>query len=174
VKDPARLLPSRLAQWWAYFQASGRRYGVDPYLLAAICDRESLGGEALKPKGPKGTGDGGHGLGLMQIDRRYHPDFAGRSAPTGLSLWCIPEWNIAYAASLLAEDLHAFGGDELRAVAAYNAGRAHVTRACAHLTRPFIPEALLAAVDSITTGGDYVSDVLSRRGKLTPPPEDIA
>lgn len=44
--------------------------GVDPYLIAAIGMRESGWGNLLRPRGPGGTGDSGHGHGLFQIDDR--------------------------------------------------------------------------------------------------------
>jgi len=43
---------------------------LSPFLLYAIGARESGWGSYLTPKGPGGTGDYGHGRGLMQIDDR--------------------------------------------------------------------------------------------------------
>lgn len=43
---------------------------LNPFLLVALMERESGSGEYLSPRGPEGTGDGGHGRGLFQIDDR--------------------------------------------------------------------------------------------------------
>lgn len=165
------VLPARLARYWPIFEEAGRKHAVDPLLLAAICDHESRGGEALTPRGPTGVGDNGHACGLMQLDRRYHADFIARTTPTGLPLWCVPEWNIAYAASLLADELHAFQGDEACAVAAYNASRKRVKAARDALTKPIAPDALVAALDGLTTGHNYVASILAARAAFTPAPE---
>lgn len=49
-----------------------REEGIDPFLIFALGDRETVWGtsSALDRKGPAGKGDGGHGHGLMQIDDR--------------------------------------------------------------------------------------------------------
>jgi soluble lytic murein transglycosylase-like protein len=149
---------------------AGLRHTVDPLLLAAIMDRESRGGEALIPSGPTGTGDHGFGLGLMQIDRRFHADFVAKKSGHGVPLWSIPQWNINYAAGLLADDLHAFGGEEIQAVAAYNAGRARVKQVSLRVPRPYDKAILLAMVDTVTTN-KYAAWVLKRRQDFaTPPP----
>ena len=51
------------------------QYQIPPALIAGIGSRESHWGLALSPVGPTGTGDNGHGRGLMQIDDRWHKDF---------------------------------------------------------------------------------------------------
>lgn len=171
MSDAGRILPPRLAQWWPHFKSVGEQRKCDPLLLAAICDRESNGGEALTPKGPWGTGDHGYGLGLMQIDRRAWPDFASKVDPTGRPLWTLPDWNIDHGAFVLVLGLAAFDGDEAAAVAAYNAGRGRVRRELDELTNPHSEAQRIAALDRLTTGANYVSDVLRRRNSFTPPKE---
>jgi soluble lytic murein transglycosylase-like protein len=159
-----RCLPARLARWAREIGAAALATGVDPFLLAAIMDRESLGGEYLKPRGPAGVGDGGHGRGLMQVDDRYHASFVaalyGRST---LYLWQDPAFACLYGARLLEENMARFGGDELAAVAAYNASSTRVSATRANLPPGASEAQRLAAMDSLTTDGDYVSDVLARR-----------
>src|SRR4051812_32892658 len=88
--------------------AAAHRTGVDVYLLAAICDRESLGGYALTPTGPSGTGDHGHGLGLLQIDARFHPEFALQKLSDGTFAWQDPQMNINKGAEILEVALRHF------------------------------------------------------------------
>jgi hypothetical protein len=38
-------------------EAVGPKYGISPYLLLGVCYAESNYGQALKPKGPEGSGD---------------------------------------------------------------------------------------------------------------------
>lgn len=162
-------LPPHLDRWYLCFQAAHMQTGVDPYLLAAICDRESAGGEALTPKGPAGTGDKGHGRGLMQIDDRYHLSFIAARDGRGIALWQVPAFNILYAARLLTQmwgSLHIWPA----AIAAYNAGASMARGALAALSPDAPQEAIVAALDRVTAHGDYVSDVLRRRGQWTDTP----
>jgi soluble lytic murein transglycosylase-like protein len=130
--------------------------GLAPELIAAVMDRESLGGLALLPQGPTGTGDHGHGRGLMQIDDRAFPDFCAEPAQ-----WQVPGPNTAFGARILARNLQAFEGDVPCAVAAYNAGVHRVQRLLLMHPRPSIEQ-----LDLLTTNHNYVSDVLSRIHKL--------
>lgn len=50
-------LPLRTRPYAALLLEAGQDFGVDPYLLAGIMERESSSGEALTPRGPTGTGD---------------------------------------------------------------------------------------------------------------------
>jgi soluble lytic murein transglycosylase-like protein len=164
LESAARCLPARLARWARELAAASLVTGVDPYVLAAVMDRESLGGEALRPRGVAGFGDGGHGRGLMQVDDRYHASFVG--AVFGRSsgyLWQDPAFACLYGARLLEENLEAFGGDLLPAIAAYNASAKRVRAALDSLPPDASEVARLAAVDAVTTGHNYVSDVLARR-----------
>lgn len=142
------------------------RFGVDAYLVAAVMDRESLCGEALSPKGPEGTGDSGNGLGLMQIDRRHHGDFVAELLPNGLPAWTDASRNIEYGTRLLRDNILAFNGNEALAVGAYNAGVAGIRRALRKAGLPSEYEAQQAVADSVTTGGNYVTDVFGRRKRF--------
>jgi len=163
--------PSLLAQLKAYQQyhpivlAAAALHNLDWWVIAGLGSRESHWGLALIPKGPGGSGDGGHGLGLMQIDSRSH-EFA-RTGP-----WSDAEKNIEYGCQVLRQSLevikrrctNSLGEAAVKyyqpdmlisyGLAAYNAG----------------PLAVLTAIregrdcDSCTTGGDYSSDVLNRAG----------
>ncbi len=135
--------------------------GLAPELIAAIMDRESLGGVALRPKGPAGTGDFapgmsvGHGRGLMQIDDRAFPDFCSSDE------WKVPAKNILFGAKILARNVQAFDGDIPCAIAAYNAGIRRVERLMLMAPQPSIGQ-----LDILTTNHNYVSDVLHRLGQL--------
>ena len=113
-------------------------------------DRESGGGILLTPRGPAGTGDGGHGRGLMQIDDRYH------KAWIDLNLWQIASENIRYAVThILLPNLDQLGGIPA-AIAAYNASFEKVWEVVAEFGQD------VDRLDVLTTHGDYVSDVLAR------------
>src|SRR5712664_3611682 len=180
------ILPSRLAQWADSFMAAGLVYGVSPTLLAAICDRESRGGEALLPHGPTGTGDNGHGRGLMQLDDRTHQRFLDAAFFDGVPLWRSPAFNILYGCWLLRHYYNLSVGRWAVAIAAYNAGLTRALRATPGDLRatpgdpratpgdlratpgdlratPGDPTSLVQRLDALTTGGDYVSDVLKRQ-----------
>jgi hypothetical protein len=53
----ANHLPRRLQKWWELSVMASNLHMVDACLILAVMDRESLGGEALRPKGAAGTGD---------------------------------------------------------------------------------------------------------------------
>jgi hypothetical protein len=166
---PAELaahLPSRLIRWAPQFLAANICYGVDPFLLAAICDRESLGGEALTPKGPKGTGDHGHGRGLMQIDDRTHHGFIHGKFDEGTPLWHDPTFSILYAGRLLYRNILYCGQLEECGVAAYNCGVGRVRIALTNFTQLTTLEQRIRVLNKLTTGGDYVTDVFRRRDQF--------
>ena len=140
------MMPDRIKQWAMELGMAAEVYALDVFVLAAIMDRESRGGEALTPKGPHGVGDQGHGRGLMQIDDRWHKLFVA----TGL--WQEPIFNFMYAARLLRQNLDAAKGDLRQAVAAYNCGWGNVQRAMLAYQDP----------DRFTAHGDYSQDVLKR------------
>lgn len=156
-------LPARLGQWAKLFAAAEMSFDVDAFLLAAICDRESRGGAALLPRGPAGTGDKGHGRGLMQIDDRYHRSFIQASTDNGVPLWQQPVYNIIYAAHLYSRYRSSFSGDELAALASYNAGPGNVREVYAGVDSEATDAERIKLLDQVTAGNNYVSDVLRRR-----------
>ena len=163
-------LPVRLARWAPQLVAAELCYGVDPYTMAAILDVESLGGDALNPSGPAGTGDHGFGHGLGQIDSRSHGSFVAARAFDGTRLWADPAFNILYAAKLLRSNMRGAGGDSLVAIAAYNCGLKRAQWAIAHKCTPASTEAeRIAVLDSVTARGAYLSTVLKRRAAFLPP-----
>ncbi len=138
-------------------QAAFRYSWLQPSVIAGIGSRESAWGRILSPRGPSGTGDGGHGRGLMQIDDRFHQNFINSG------LWRNPKSNIDYGIDEVLAKNYAYldantslqGTDLLRgALASYNAGLSSITRA--------IREG--RDVDYYTTGQDYSWDVLNRAG----------
>lgn len=134
----------RLRGLMPYFTEASKRYGLPLVLLLAIASRESRMGLALAPDG---TGDHGNGIGIMQIDKRHHPNFTDRHSPFD------HQANIDYGAQYLAQLLQQFNGNTVRAVAAYNAGPNKVRTA----TYAGLPP------DSVTTGRNYSRDVLQRK-----------
>lgn len=170
-------LPKRLRPWADFFEEAAKIFHLDPFLLAALCDRESLGGLALHPPGPEGTGDGGWGLGLLQIDRRSHRAFCAAKLADGRFAWQDARRNILHGAAIYASGLKALDGDEILAIAAYNAGVTRVKRVLASMPKPVTRAAILGRMDSITTGGEagpYVSDVLARRDRFKFPTGGVA
>lgn len=122
----AAALPSGVDDYAEELIEAGEKYGVSPWALAGIMYRESSGGNALKPKGPTGTGDFtprwsgnlyfkyanpatglppdglGWGRGLMQID------FGAQNAWVTTNAWWDPQVNIDKAASILASNMAYF------------------------------------------------------------------
>jgi hypothetical protein len=160
LSDVEKALPIRLAMYAKEFYGCGLMYGIDPLLLAAICDRESLGGEALQPRGAEGVGDGGHGRGLMQIDDRFNSWFTDFKLPFNRPAWTSPSWNIHAAAHLFWDNLHMADGVVEIAIAGYNAKIIKAMAQSQMSIRTGMP--LVEALDQITTGGNYVSDVCRR------------
>lgn len=143
------MLPYRAWRWRNEVQRVSTETGVYLYLIYAIMDRESLCGDALTPKGSgQGVGDGGHGRGLMQIDDRYHTMFC-----EDIKQWGDPYQNILYGTTLLRTYTRKLGSDP-KGIAAYNAGPERVRKSGYQF--PF-------DLDKLTTGGNYVTDVLRRQ-----------
>ena len=127
----------------AAFNQVASETGLDRNLLLAIASRESGMGKKLDANW---LGDNGNGIGLMQIDRRYHKDFAASYAPNNHLA------NIRYSAEFLQSNLRKFPGNLHAAIAAYNTGADSVNEALRLKLDP----------DLYTTGQDYSKDVESR------------
>jgi hypothetical protein len=102
----------------AAIEQAGRRWEVDPRLLAAVAAQETGGPGSAS--GRNVVGDGGHGRGLFQIDDRYHA-FARTAAAMD------PAQNADYAAHMLHDLLASNGGNVRAALSAYNAGSPDAT-----------------------------------------------
>lgn len=148
ISISAELTYLRIRGLLPYFMEASKRYGVPLALLLAIASRESRMGLALSSDG---TGDYGNGIGIMQIDKRYHPEFTSRHSPFD------HQANINYAAGYLTTLLRDFNGNVSQAVAAYNGGPRRVRTAVFSGLSP----------DAVTTGGDYSKDVLERKQLVT-------
>lgn len=133
------------------FEVAGAEFDVPPALLAGIASRESRGGAALDENG---EGDGGAGVGIMQVDQTVRPpeevvdpgdDFASQghiNQATEILRGFIDQAADAYPGQSAAVQLQA-------GVAAYNTG------ASAFEGGP-------DEIDVTTTGEDYSNDVIAR------------
>ena len=153
-----KALPSRLARWARELALAFEETSVDPFLLAAIMDRESNGGGTLKPPGPTGTGDLGHGRGLMQIDDRAHKVWVATHD------WQDPLTNIIKGAEEIKSKraslarLLGRGPSLNEIIAAYNTGEGNVKKSVT-ASSPRHP-------DATTNGGNYSVDVLRRYARF--------
>jgi soluble lytic murein transglycosylase len=102
--------------YWDAFRAEGQRRGIDPYLLASITRQES----GFEPSTVSNAG----AVGLMQI----MPEEAARIAVAG-ELGAVtrddlfdPEKNIAIGAAEFTQKRQAMNGNDILAIASYNAG----------------------------------------------------
>ena len=95
--------------------------GVDPALIAAVIYSESRFRDQTSTAGARG---------LMQITPAAANEIERLSGGTTFKLQDLsdPEINIRYGTFLLHELLDRYGGDEVAALAAYNAGPANVDR----------------------------------------------
>ena len=134
----------RLRGIMGHFHEASARYNVPVSLLLAVASRESNMGLALDKDY---TGDHGFGMGIMQIDKRYHADFTNAYANNDHGA------NIDYGSRFLAGLIGRFNGELLPAIAAYNSGFTRVRNAINAGIHP----------DLVTTGRDYASDVLQRK-----------
>lgn len=136
-----------------------REKGVDPFIIVAIGMRESRWGTRLSPPGPGGTGDGGHGRGIMQIDDRSFGVWLLTNN------WTDPYTNVAKGTDILKAKMayvqshsNLTGADLLEAaIAAYNTGEGNVVKSINAGMPP----------DTTTTGGDYSADVIAKASDYT-------
>lgn len=153
---------SRAALYAQQIAAAASATGVDPSIIAGLGDRETLWGLLTSPKGSGGTGDFGHGHGLMQIDDRTWASWLASND------WTDPYTNILKGAQIYAagyQQLQSAGVDPSilakAAACAYNAPIGNVLGAIQAGNDP----------DTVTTGpapglpGNYGSDVMARAAK---------
>lgn len=122
--------------------------------IGALMWRESGGGIYLSPANETGTGDGGHGRGLMQIDDRSHQAYLALSDPqTGRFQWQVALFNIEYAVErVFIPYLVSLNYSLKDAFSAYNRGVGGVQHSLAANEDP----------DVHTTGKDYGRDVVAK------------
>lgn len=160
------MIPQRVEKYRDVWSTVPGQVGLpDPYLVAAIGDRESLWGEALTPPGPTGTGDGGHGRGLLQVDDRAWPAWCAERDSYGDLLWQNPTENVRQGCRVLMT-AWMFFLNWPATIAAYNCGRGRVQAVLTQAGRVVGPTDgdvdLLHILDFHTTGHDYVTDVVDR------------
>lgn len=139
-------LPAQYRRLMPLVERAAERHHVAPALLLALMDRETGDPRRIGFGGRNPAVTNGNDFGLMQINRSAHPGFFREHD------WRDPKANIDYGASVIADNLRHFSGDVDRAAAAYNAGPGAVDRALAGGR----------SADSVTTGGDYGTDVARR------------
>lgn len=112
----------------------------------------------------------GWGRGLMQLDWA-DPDnlaFFAEILPDGRPAWQDARRNILFGANKLSRYIHAFDdteAPEFYGVAAYNAGVANVHGALRGVRASGSASDRRDAVDHVTTGRNYATDVLERRNQ---------
>jgi soluble lytic murein transglycosylase len=126
-----------------------REKSLDPALVAAVIYRESKFRDQTSAAGAKG---------LMQILPDTAKFIARRSGGTQFELHDLanPQINIAYGCWYLRYLLDRYGGNEVAAVAAYNAGHQHVDA--------WGGSALRIEDIRFPETKDYTHDVLDKRG----------
>ena len=103
----------------SYIETSAAYYDTDPYLVAAVIKHESK----FQPRARSGGG----ALGLMQLMPATAAWIARRmDEPFTEEYLYDPSLNIRYGVWYLAELRREFGGNDILALAAYNAGRGNV------------------------------------------------
>lgn len=146
------------AVYGAFIEAAAKLHRHRPEVLAGIMQRESEGGLSpfLDMQGPAGRGDGGNGLGLMQIDRRFWKDFdlSGQWRDPSRNIH-FGAWVLAQKRSYLARKTLGMGltDDDLEraAIAAYNCGEGNVMKAIREVGLDF---------DYYTAHHNYSAEVL--------------
>jgi len=153
-------LPSPASQYGDAIIQASQEYGVDPTLTYAIGAQESGWGKYLSPNGPGGTGDEGHGHGLMQIDDHTWGDWLNNNDWTdpltnirkGLDIFTTQRQQIFddYNGQIAQDDL-----DRL-AIVAYN----HGVKGALNNAQNQVD------YDTGTTGGNYSASVLQHQASL--------
>jgi soluble lytic murein transglycosylase-like protein len=181
----SKAISNQAAPYSAIILQVARETGVDPFLIYALGQRESRWGSALTPFGPSGTGDGGHGRGIMQIDDRSWGTWIASNN------WRDPYTNVRKGAEILNGMIRFFSGKD--AVAGYTDGvKVYVDESAPRFgvdpgtypdPRPLVGDRLVEAaiasyntgpgnvlmalavgadIDTTTAGSDYSADVWSR------------
>lgn len=120
---------SYVKKYFDLFEKYGNQYGVDPNLLASICQQESSGinwshwddGEEMPA------------WGIMQIEYSHQKSFAEFGLKTTGEEWTLedrldPEKSIAYASKLISDMLIHYDCDYLKMIQGYNFGQTVLDR----------------------------------------------
>jgi peptidoglycan lytic transglycosylase len=101
--------------YWDMFDEASRKHSLDPYLVLALARQESL----FNPRATSVS----NAKGLMQLMPATAAKVAHQTGMSagGLDLYD-PELNVALGTAYLRNLFSMFGGDEFKAVAAYNGG----------------------------------------------------
>lgn len=134
--------------WLTYYQEAAAYYGIPVEILLAKDSRETWLGSLPGLQANNWIGSDGVSKGISQINMNAW-DFAKQTDPNDVKSY------VAMGAQILKEELNRFGNMKA-ALAAYNAGAGNVRRAIAAGKDP----------DSVTTKGDYASDVLARAREI--------
>ena len=111
--NSATLVDRVRGKWAPLISEMSERFGVDEHLVTAVIARESAGNpRAISPKGAKG---------LMQL-------MDGTAREMGVNYSFSPAENIMGGVKYLRNMLKMFDGDEVLALASYNAGPGAVKR----------------------------------------------
>lgn len=149
-------LPSNAKPYAQVILRVAREEGISPQLIFAIGEQESRWGQALSPAGPGGTGDGGHGHGIMQIDDRSFGDWLLTNN------WTDPYTNVKKGVKILKSKRSYLASRvpaallEEATIAAYNTGEGRVAKSVAAGLHP----------DATTAGGAYSANVYRRIAAL--------
>lgn len=138
--------------WWAEVKAEAQRYGLDPYLVAALMRQES----AFDPRAISRA----RAYGLMQLLPSTARRLARKVGRSGLATAELfdPQTNIQLGTRYLSDALGRFGGKLEMALAGYNAGPLRVDTWLAQNSYRDVPE----FVESIpfTETREYVQAVI--------------
>ena len=116
-------------KYFDLFEKYGNQYGVDPNLLASICQQESSGiNWSFRVDGTEMPA-----WGIMQIEYTHAKSFAEFGLKTTGEEWTLqdrldPEKSIAYAAKLVSDSLIHYDCDYLKTVQSYNFGQTVLDR----------------------------------------------
>lgn len=129
IKIGTEALNNTVKSYSRLFKASGDRYGVDPNLLAAICQQESSG----RNLSYRSDGTEYPAWGIMQIEKSNEKSFAKFGLDTTGTAWTLAdrlneEKSVAYAAHLISKSLIKYDCDYMKMLQAYNFGETVLDR----------------------------------------------
>jgi type VI secretion system secreted protein VgrG len=148
VSDQTAAVRKKLAEkYQPMAEKLGEKYHLPPALILGLMSRESGFGTLLAANG---TGDNGHGFGILQVDNRSHVAVGGpyseEAADQAVGIFSSGLKSVQAAHPTWTSDQQLAG-----AVAAYNAGPGNVA------TQPTNPTTW-AQMDQGTTGNNYSRD----------------